>query len=73
MILHHILQPIFLISGIIALSASITDKDWFFKSENTSFVVKHLGRKKSRWLYGALGVIFIVAAVAFYYKIKEIG
>lgn len=70
MILHNIIQIIFLLSGIVALLAAMFNWEWFFASDNAAPVVRHLGRTKSRWLYGALGVLFIVAAIYFYYHVK---
>lgn len=72
MILHHIIQTIFVVAGVTAILASILDWDWFFTARNAEFVVKRLGRAKSRALYGATGILFIVAAVYFYYQIKDI-
>ena len=70
MLLHHIIQTIFIITGFIALLASLFDWQWFFTSANAQMIVKHLGRTKSRWLYGAIGVLLIVATVYFYYHVK---
>lgn len=70
MILHNIIQIIFLLSGIVALLAAMFNWEWFFTSHNAAPIVKRLGRTKSRWLYGALGVLFIIAAVYFYYHVK---
>lgn len=70
MFLHHIVQTLFLLAGIISLSAAIFNWDWFFNTRNASPVVKQLGRTKSRWLYGAMGTFFIATAIGFYYYIK---
>ena len=72
MILHHIIQTIFVIAGVTALLAAILNCDWFFTARNAEFVVKRLGRTKSRILYGIAGLLFITAAVYFYYRIKSI-
>ena len=69
MIMHHIIQAIFLLTGITALWASLFDKDWLFNAENARFVVNRLGRNGARWVYGAIGVTFIIAAIFFYYQI----
>ena len=52
--------------------AALLDWGWFFNTKNAEPVVKALGRKNSRWLYGALGIILIAAAIGFYYRIKEL-
>lgn len=70
MILHNVIQVLFLLAGLMALLAAVCNWEWFFSSDNAALVVRHLGRTKSRWLYGALGALFIVAAVYFYYHVK---
>ena len=70
MILHNIVQLIFLLAGIVSLLASLLDWDWFFTADNASFLVKRLGRNGARWAYGAIGTVFIFAAIYFYYRIK---
>lgn len=72
MILHNVIQIVFLLAGVIAILAALFDWDWFFTSNNSAPVVARLGRKKSRLLYGVLGALFIVAAVYFYYHIKAV-
>ena len=70
MILHNFVQAIFMLVGLIALLASLFNWDWFFTADNASFLVKRLGRNGARWAYGALGAVFIAAAVYFYYRIQ---
>lgn len=72
MILHNIIQTIFVVAGLTAVAAALLDWDWFFTARNAEFIVKNLGRGHSRILYGAIGVLFIVAAVFFYYKVEAI-
>ena len=72
MFLHHLIQTIFLLAGATSLLAALLDWGWFFNTKNAEPVVKALGRKNSRWLYGALGIILIAAAIGFYYRIKEL-
>lgn len=72
MILHNIIQTIFVVAGLTAIAAALLDWDWFFTARNAEFIVKNLGRGRSRILYGAIGVLFIVAAVFFYYKVEAI-
>jgi hypothetical protein len=72
MILHHIIQTIFVIAGATALAAAILDWEWFFASANAEFIVKRLGRKRSRLIYGSIGVLFIAAAAFFYYKVEAL-
>lgn len=72
MILHNFVQLIFLLTGLVALLASLFDWDWFFTADNASFLVKRLGRKGARWTYGSIGALFIAAAIYFYYKIENL-
>ena len=72
MIMHHIIQVIFLLTGITALWASLFNKDWLFTSENARFVVDRLGRNGARWVYGTVGILFITAAIYFYYQITGV-
>ncbi len=70
MIMHNIIQTIFLLAGIIALLASLFNWNWFFTADNARFVVKRLGRGGARIVYSVIGMAFIFAAIFFYYKIK---
>ena len=70
MILHNFVQAIFMLVGLIALLASLFNWDWFFTADNASFLVNRLGRNGARWAYGAIGAVFIAAAVYFYYRIQ---
>ncbi len=72
MILHNIIQSIFVAAGLTALLASLFNWEWFFATQNAGFIVKSLGRKGSRILYGAVGALLIVAAIYFYYRIKDL-
>lgn len=70
MILHNVVQVIFLLSGIVSVLASLLDWDWFFTADNARFLVKRLGRNGARWAYGIIGALFIIAAIYFYYRIE---
>lgn len=71
MIIHHIIQVIFLLAGITALLASLLDWEWFFTTENTRYIVKRFRRKGARWIYGIIGGLFIAAAIFFYFQVKN--
>ena len=71
MIIHHIIQLIFLLAGITALLASLLDWEWFCTTENTRYLVKRFKRKGARWIYGIIGVLFIAAAIYFYLQVKK--
>ncbi len=70
---HYLLQAIMLLSGAVALSAAVFDADWFFRSRNAEPVVKTLGRKKSRLLYGLLGIVLMASALFFYVRISQMA
>lgn len=72
MILHNVVQIIFLLAGVVSLLASLLNWDWFFTADNASFLVKYLGRNGARWAYGTIGAIFIAAAIYFYYRIEHL-
>lgn len=72
MILHNFVQAIFLLTGLVALLASLFDWDWFFTADNASFLVKRLGRKGARWTYGSIGALFIAAAIFFFFRIEGV-
>lgn len=71
MILHHIIQCIFLATGITSLSAAIFNWEWFFSSDNAMPIVKYMGRTKSRLLYAIIGIVLILLSVGFYYYVKS--
>lgn len=72
MILHHIIQTIFVIAGFTAIAAALFNWEWFFTARNAEFIVKRIGRTKSRILYGIAGLLFIATAIFFYYKVAAI-
>ena len=72
MILHNVVQAIFLLTGITSLLASLLDWEWFFTTENTRYLVKKFKRKGARWIYGTIGVLFIAAAIYFFFQIKGV-
>ncbi len=72
MILHNVVQAIFLLTGTIALLASLFNWEWFFTTDNARFLVGRLGRCGARWVYGIIGAIFIAAAIYFYTRIDNL-
>ena len=73
MIVHYIIQAMFLLAGLIALLASLFNWEWFFTTENTRYLVKKFKRKGARWIYGTIGVLFIAAAIYFFFQIKNVN
>ena len=72
MILHNVVQAIFLLAGTISLLASLLNWEWFFTTDNSRFAVKKFGRKGARWVYGTIGVLLIAAAVYFFFQIEKV-
>ena len=70
MFFHHLIQTIFLLAGVTSLLAAVLNWEWFFNTKNAEPIVRSLGRKKTRWLYGAIGIMLIAAAIGFYYRIR---
>lgn len=70
MILHNVVQAIFLLTGAISLLSAAFDWEWFFTTDNARFAVKKFGRKGARWIYGTVGVLLMAAAVYFYYRVE---
>ena len=72
MIMHTIVQTIFLLTGITAVAAALFNWEWFFTADNAKFLVKRLGINGARWAYGIIGLTFITSAIYFYYRIEAI-
>ena len=66
MISQYIVQGIFAAAGITSLLAAILNWEWFFTTRNTQFIVQNVGRRQSRWFYGALGILLIAMSVFFF-------
>ena len=72
MILHNVVQVIFLLAGILTLLSSALGWVWFFTAENSRYIVKRLGRNGARWFYGTIGVLLIAAAIFFYFQVEKV-
>ena len=69
--MHYIIQGIFVVVGLLAILASLFNWNWFFQSQNTQFIVKNVGRKRSRLFYALLGLLMIATAVYFFLEVQE--
>ena len=72
MILHNVVQAIFLLAGTISLLSSLLNWEWFFTTDNARFAVKKFGRNGARWFYGIVGVLLIAAAIFFYFQVEKV-
>jgi len=73
MILHNVVQAIFLLAGTISLLSSLFNWEWFFTADNAKFAVKRFGRNGARWIYGIIGMLLITAAVYFFFQVKGVA
>lgn len=71
MMMHYLIQGIFVLVGLIAILASLFNWDWFFQSQNTQFIVKNVGRKQARIFYALLGALMIATAIYFFLEVQE--
>ena len=72
MILHNVVQAIFLLTGVVTLLSSALDWEWFFTADNARFAVKKFGRNGARWIYGTVGALLIAAAIYFFIRIEAV-
>ena len=70
MVMHYIIQGIFVVVGLLAILASLFNWDWFFQSQNTQFIVHNVGRKQARMFYALLGLLMIATAVYFFWEVQ---
>ncbi len=66
MIVHYIIQSVFVITGSISVMAAIFNWNWFFNAQNSQFVVSYLGRNYSRLFYALVGLLMIGTGIYFY-------
>lgn len=72
MILHNIVQVIFLLAGAVALLSALLDWEWFFTADNARYAVRRFGRNGARWIYGIIGLLLIAAAIYFFFQVKKV-
>ena len=71
MILHNVVQAIFLLTGAISLLSALLNWEWFFTTDNARFAVKKFGRNGARWIYGTIGLLLMTAAIYFYFQVEK--
>ncbi|MBQ3608804.1 MAG: immunity 17 family protein [Bacteroidaceae bacterium] len=69
--MHYFIQGIFAVVGLLAILASAFNWDWFFKSQNTRYIVSNVGRKRARLFYALLGLLMIVTAIYFFMEVQK--
>ena len=70
MVMHYIIQGIFVVVVLLAILASLFNWDWFFQSQNMQSIVRNVGRKRARLFYALLGVLMIATAVYFFLEVQ---
>jgi len=68
--MHYLIQGIFVMVGLLAILASLFNWDWFFRSQNSRFIVQNVGRKRARLFYALLGLLMIATAVYFFLEVQ---
>ena len=71
MVMHYVIQGIFVVVGLLAILASLFNWDWFFKAQNMQAIVRNVGRNRARLFYAFLGLLMIGTAVYFYMEIQK--
>lgn len=71
MVMHYILQALFVIIGFISLIASILNWDWFFNAHNLQLIVNNVGRKKARLFYAIIGIMMIATGIFFFLSVQQ--
>lgn len=72
MVMHYIIQGIFVMVGLLAILASLFNWDWFFKAQNTQFIVHNVGRRQARLFYALLGMLMIATAIYFFLEVQAV-
>ena len=70
MIVHYIIQGVFVLVGILAILASLMNWDWFFTAHNARFFVNQFGRQWARVCYAALGGLMIFIGIYFFMAVQ---
>ena len=73
MVMHYIIQALFVLIGLLALLAALFNWEWFFTAQNTQFIVANAGRNRARLFYGIVGIILMIMSVFFFFQVKEAG
>ena len=71
MLMHYIIQGIFVVVGMLTILASLFNWDWFFKDQNMQFIVRNVGRQRARLFYALLGILMIATAIYFFGEVQK--
>ena len=71
MLMHYIIQGIFVVVGMLTILASLFNWDWFFKAQNMQAIVRNVGRNRARLFYALLGILMIATAIYFFGEVQK--
>ena len=71
MVIHYIIQGMFVIVGVLSLVASLMNCDWFFTAQNARFFVNQFGRQWARACYALLGALMIFIGIYFFLAVQK--
>ena len=71
MVMHYVIQGIFVVVGLLAILASLFNWDWFFKAQNMQVIVRNVGRQRARLFYALLGILMIATAIYFFWEVQK--
>ena len=71
MLMHYIIQGIFVVVGLLAILASLFNWDWYFKAQNMQAIVRNVGRNRARLFYALLGILMIATAIYFFGEVQK--
>ena len=66
MLLHYLLQGLFVLVGLVALLAAVFNWDWLFTARNSRYIVASAGRRKARLFYAVLGLLMMGTGIFFF-------
>ena len=70
MVVHFIIQGVFVLVGLLSLLASLMNWDWFFTAHNAQFFVNQFGRQWARVCYAVLGGLMIFIGIYFFLTVR---
>ena len=70
--MHYLIQGVFVLVGLLAVIASIANWDWFFKAQNSQFIVENVGRNRARLFYAAIGLLMIATGIYFFLSVQAV-
>lgn len=60
---EYFILSLFILLGIVSITAAAVNAEWFFKTSAASSFVNWLGRSGARLFYACLGIILIACGI----------